>query len=324
MRHLGLSERLRILLLMNHRTLIYLLPLFLSLALWQLSHAVEQKEKQADASDNGTTNPRTDPEAVIIAQLKNSVEKRQLVELTLSSGTFPALYTEETRGQTEGGLILLHDIDANADWPGVISPLRHGLPDRGWHTLSLQLPLYPGKMDPASLSALIKRAMPRINSAIDYYHAQSITNIVFIGHGFGATLAAAWLAQDQQSRIQGLVTVGMQGMTGEGEGEDEKQDTTRQLENLTIPILDIVGSRDLETVVTAATKRKTAMRRSSGKTANPSTDKWPPRRYQRADDRYLQVQVAGADHNFTDLAPFLERRIWGWLKQHASGTENLQ
>ena len=320
MRHLGLSESLRILLLMNHRTLIYLLPLFLSLALWQLSHAVEEKGKQADASENSTKPPRTDPEAVIIAQLSNSVEKRQLVELTLSSGSFPALYREETRGQPEGGIILLHDIDANADWPGVISPLRHTLPDRGWHTLSLQLPLYPDKMDPASLSALIEGAMPRINSAIDHYHAQSVTNIVFIGHGFGATLAAAWLAQDQQGRIQGLVTVGMKGMTG----EDEKLDTTRQLEKLTIPILDIVGSRDLETVVKAATKRKTAMRRSAGKTASPSADKWPPRRYQRADVRYLQVQVAGADHNFADLAPFLERRIWGWLKQHAGGTETLQ
>jgi dienelactone hydrolase len=308
---------------MNNKPLTILLFLLLSLASWSFVQAEQGDAGQEGQSGTPAGVPRTNPEPAILARLANLPLKEQLVNLKLSAGTSPALFMEETRGKAAGGIILLHDIDASADWPGVISPLRHALPDRGWHTLSVQLPLYPETLEPASLTALIDSALPRLNAAIDFFHGRSINNIVLIGHGFGATLAMAFIAQDTQRNTRGLVAIGMQGMAG----DDEKTDIQKQLEKLTVPILDIVGSRDLDAVLKAAAERNSAMRRSAGKSTKAvpqEGSKWRSRHPVPVDARYLQVRVAGADHDFTNLDSFLERRIWGWLKKRANAAADAQ
>lgn len=50
---------------------------------------------------------------------------------------FLALYLPETTGRGQGGALILPDAGQHPDWPGVVSVLRQGLPDKGWHTLSI-------------------------------------------------------------------------------------------------------------------------------------------------------------------------------------------
>jgi len=47
-------------------------------------------------------------------------------------------------------VILLPGEGESADWPRGIGPLRRGLPDYGWHTLSVSLPDSPGLLPPAT------------------------------------------------------------------------------------------------------------------------------------------------------------------------------
>jgi hypothetical protein len=56
------------------------------------------------------------------------------------SETFLALWLPANVGQPSGAVILLPGDGETADWPKVIGPLRHKLPDAGWHSLSLSLP----------------------------------------------------------------------------------------------------------------------------------------------------------------------------------------
>lgn len=64
-----------------------------------------------------------------------------------------ALQQAPRTAHPHGAVLLLHDIDQHADWPGLVHHLRTQLPDSGWHTLALNLPLH-SKTGPA------KRTLP--------------------------------------------------------------------------------------------------------------------------------------------------------------------
>lgn len=51
-----------------------------------------------------------------------------------------ALWRPANAATPKGVVILLPGDGESADWPRAIGPLRRGLPDQGWHTLSLTLP----------------------------------------------------------------------------------------------------------------------------------------------------------------------------------------
>lgn len=64
-----------------------------------------------------------------------------------------ALQQAPRTAQPHGAVLLLHDIDQHADWPGLVHHLRTQLPDAGWHTLALNLPLH-------SKTSSAKRTLP--------------------------------------------------------------------------------------------------------------------------------------------------------------------
>ena len=54
-----------------------------------------------------------------------------------------SIYTENTTEKAIGGAIVLHGSGVHPNWDQVVRPLRSQLPDYGWSTLSLQLPVFP-------------------------------------------------------------------------------------------------------------------------------------------------------------------------------------
>ena len=69
------------------------------------------------------------------------------------------------------------------------------------------------------------------------------------------------------------------------------------VEKITVPVLDIYGSRDLDGVLNTVKTRAAAARKSG------SGD-------------YRQTEVEGADHFFVGVEDDLTRRVYGWLKAH--------
>ncbi|MBA1279717.1 MULTISPECIES: alpha/beta hydrolase family protein [Pseudomonadaceae] len=80
------------------------------------------------------------------ADLLRQLPSAEFVSLKAGSDDFVALWRPANVGEAKGVIILLPGEGESADWPRGIGPLRRGLPDYGWHTLSLSLPDSPGSL----------------------------------------------------------------------------------------------------------------------------------------------------------------------------------
>lgn len=204
---------------------------------------------------------------------------------------FLAIFTEDQTGEPKGGAIILHGIGVHPNWNEVIYPLRTELPNHGWATLSIQMPVLPNEAEVKDYIPLIKEAAPRIKAAVEFMKSKNIEPRVIIAHSLGATMASATLAEQGDLGLRGFVAIGMS-----GSDLDPQLDTTAQLAKLKLPIFDLYGSRDLDTVLKAVEPRAAAMRKA-GHT------------------QYRQVEIEGADHFFVGLEDELVRRVYGWLEQ---------
>lgn len=74
------------------------------------------------------------------------------------------------------------------------------------------------------------------------------------------------------------------------------------IRKITLPMLDIYGSRDLLSVLSSAKARSTSAKKAGNK-------------------RYIQIKIQGADHFFNNMDEVLVKRVRGWLAKHAAGVE---
>lgn len=80
---------------------------------------------------------RSEASAMALEQQLLPGEQQQL---QTADESFLALWLPANTGSPSGAVIIVPGDGESADWPKVISPLRHKLPDAGWHSLSLTLP----------------------------------------------------------------------------------------------------------------------------------------------------------------------------------------
>jgi pimeloyl-ACP methyl ester carboxylesterase len=183
----------------------------------------------------------------------------------------------------------MHGIGVHPNWPDVIYPLRTQLPEYGWATLAIQMPVLSNDAELVDYAPLIPEAGPRIKAAASYLTKQGYDHIALIGHSLGATMGSASLATDAPPGVMGFVTIGM------GTSKlDAKLDNLSYLEKISLPVFDLYGSRDLD-AVRDSTKDRANAARSAGNTG------------------YRQTEIEGADHFFAGLDDELVRRVRGWL-----------
>jgi hypothetical protein len=231
--------------------------------------------------------------------------------LTVAGQEIAATYLEETLGERHGAIIFLHDQGEKLEGNGVITPLRHQMPQYGWSTLTLALD-YP--FEPAILlSATVenvseaesaepvvdekeaetdkeeKAPLPpisnvqRLDAAIAFLQEKQIDRIIYVGHGAGGNLAVE-LLDTETTPIQALILVGTPSL--------KMNDVFKTFQH---PILDLYGDNGLEGVAEAVQQRKVIMKRTGN-------------------DQYVAREVAGADHFFTGLQTTLVNSLRGWLK----------
>ncbi|MFV0456387.1 MAG: alpha/beta hydrolase family protein [Pseudomonas sp.] len=83
-------------------------------------------------------------------ELARQLPSTEVLSLQSSDGSFMALWRPANVAESKGLVILLPGEGESADWPRGIGPLRRGLPDHGWHTLSVSLPDSPGLLPPVT------------------------------------------------------------------------------------------------------------------------------------------------------------------------------
>ncbi len=216
-----------------------------------------------------------------------------------SDTTFFAIYTPEETASAKGGVILMHGTGAHPDWEDIIHPLRSELPDKGWATLSIQLPLaFPDKKDSDSQKKIIESSVPRIDAAIKFMKSKSYNRLVIVSHSFGTLMALNFLQlkadetnPDKTPIINAAVIIGTPSSS-----DIMPLNSPLMIEQIKIPLLDLYGSNDLDSVIRSAKARKTAATKAGNK-------------------KYRQVESIGANHFYHGLSDELVTYVYHWLNK---------
>ncbi len=227
-------------------------------------------------------------------KLAENVKGSENLWLEARGKDFLALYTSQPDEDVHGAVILLHAMGGHADWPQTISPLRTRLPEHGWATLSVQLPVLAPENQIEDYGSTLKQAADRIRAAVRFLRERKFLNIAVIGHSFGAATALAYLEKEKKQQVVAFVALGLQ----EYPFVKPAIDILGLIEKTKIPVLDLYGGRDLRNVINQAPDRRLAAKKGNNR-------------------QYTQLEVEGADHYFNKMEDLLVKRISGWLDKAA-------
>jgi hypothetical protein len=210
------------------------------------------------------------------------------VTLTANAHEFLGIYTESVTEPALGAAIILHGRGMHPDWAQVTGPLRIALPEQGWSTLALQMPVLEKDASFYDYEAVFPEAGPRIDAGIEYLRAQGIQRIALIAHSCGVHMSMAWLEQQGSGDIDAYIGIGM--------GATDYQQPMRKpfpFNRVGVPLLNVYGSEDYP-----------AVQRQAETLAPLLADIHPDSR---------QTRINGADHYFDGYNEELAASISAWL-----------
>lgn len=189
----------------------------------------------------------------------------------------------------KGGVIVLHGRGFHPDWEDVAHPVRVGLTEQGWATLSVQMPVLEKVAKYYEYEPIFPEAVPRIDAAIAFLNEQGIENIVLLAHSCGAHMAMQWVRERGDANISAYVGVGM-GAT------DYKQPMRAPfpLADMSVPVLDIYGADDYPAVHRLAPQRLSMIK-------------------QAGHAQSTQQVIPDANHYFTGRGDALTEAVAEWL-----------
>ncbi len=223
----------------------------------------------------------------IANQIVDAIFDGDPVMLNTDEGEFLGIYTEAE--DTEKAVIVMHGRGFHPDWVDTVQPLRVGLIDYGWNTLSIQMPVLGKEAKYYDYVPIFDEAIPRIQSAIEYLQQQGNRQIVLIAHSCSVHMTMHYLEHQGDDEVDGFIGIGM-GAT------DYKQPMAKPfpLEKLSVPVLDIYGAKDFPAVHRFAPRRLRLITQAG----NPASK---------------QLVVEAADHYFTDRGDVLLEAVADWL-----------
>jgi alpha-beta hydrolase superfamily lysophospholipase len=207
------------------------------------------------------SSPDFDREHRLVTDIQDSIMDGEVEKLTLDNGDqFFSIYTEAETRKVKGAVIIMHNRGYHANWETVVKPLRIDLSQKGWNTLSIQMPVLSKKAKYYDYVPIFPYAQQRIKAAIKFLKYQGIKNIILVGHGCGVHMAMDYIDKYSDKEINGFVGIGM-GAT------DYKQKMKKPfpLLKMNVPILDIYGEDDFSGVKRLAKLRTIDFERFSHK-----------------------------------------------------------
>lgn len=247
--------------------------------------------------------------------------------LAVGDQTIAAAYLAQTLGTPRGAVLLLHDINEHID-SATIGILRRQLPSHGWNTLAIKIIRFKEDNEPAEPATETAEAQPeaeeteeppvpdpenvptenaeatppetaestepaeqaytpittsqRIDAALLKLQQEGHEYIVLIGQGAGGEIALQTLKATAVP-VSALIMIN----TGELASENSITDTN-------VPVLEILGSRQKDSVKQAVLKRQVQMK-TEQKT------------------NYQLRQINGANHYFSSVPQQLTNQVHGWL-----------
>jgi pimeloyl-ACP methyl ester carboxylesterase len=222
-------------------------------------------------------------------QVVDAIIDGEAVLLDDGSNKFLGIYTEATE-DSHRSVIVMHGTGIHPNWQQVIQPLRVGLTEHGWNTLSIQMPILANDAEYPEYAPLYDEVAPRIDAAINYLKENGTKDIVLIGHSQGAAMTAYYLSTSKQD-IKGFVAISMAAFA-----DDPRMNSILSLQKIKVPVLDLYGSNDIEGVLKTVDKRKAAA-------------------MQAANKNYTQIRIEGANHFFDGHEDELLDSVANWLNR---------
>jgi predicted alpha/beta hydrolase len=222
-------------------------------------------------------------------QVVDAIIDGEAIWLNDGNSDFLGIYTEaeEDKGRAA---IVMHGTGIHPDWQQVIQPLRVGLTEHNWNTLSIQMPILPNEAEYPEYAPLYDEVAPRINAAIEYLKKNGSKQIVLIGHSQGAAMTAYYLSTSKQN-VSGFVAIGMSAFA-----DDPRMNSIKALEKINIPVFDLYGDDDLEVILISIDDRTKAASKAGNKS-------------------YTQLELAGSNHFFDGTEEELVEAVASWLEQ---------
>lgn len=222
--------------------------------------------------------------------LGNAQNGEQVVILGEGDNAFLGLSLQQRTANPQGAVLILHDQGHNPDWPVLLQQARNYLPNVGWNTLSIALPLVGGYATDADAT------LDRIALGLQRLNQEGQFNLVILGYGEGAYWAARYLSErltPDQDIGYGLMMVNAKTI---------EPDLPALIGNLNIAILDWV-SEDSPAALRAADARRAEARRNQL-------------------ERFTQIRDPQEASFYNQATPNrVTRRLWGWLRTRMAGRE---
>ncbi len=182
----------------------------------------------------------------------------------------------------------MHGTGVHPNWNQVIQPLRVEMAARGWHTISIQMPVLANEASHDDYAPLFIEVPPRIDAAVAHLQNIGIEDIVLVGHSLGSLMTSYYLSTSTNDAIKGFVAIGMPG----GSSNDQ-MNSLKTLPKIRVPILDLYGSNDLPDVLENIRAKQQAVKRAN----------------------IEQIEVEGANHFFDDYEDQLVNSVNDWLSR---------
>ncbi len=221
------------------------------------------------------------------AQVEANLFEGEMVWLEAEGHRFLGVLIEAD--EPRGYVVIAHGTGVHPDWAQVINPLRVGLAERGWTTLSIQMPVLANEVPPAEYQDVFPEAPPRLDAAAAWFEGNGPTYLV--AHSLGAAMSTWYLANADPVAYAGFVGIGMS-----GDAAFAQSDNVQSLRDIALPVLDLYGENDFESVLSSADARAAA---------------------QSDNDGYRQQMVPGANHFFDGHDEALVEAVGAWLAERA-------
>ncbi|PKO64153.1 MAG: DUF3530 domain-containing protein [Betaproteobacteria bacterium HGW-Betaproteobacteria-17] len=171
---------------------------------------------------------------------------------------FLTLFTPADTGKAA---IVVHGMGIHPDW-GMVGTLRTELADRGFATLSIQMPILAADARGEAYPPTFPEAAERIAEAVAFLKAKGYQQIAIVSHSMGSRMSRAYVAGKPDPAVKSWASLGI---------------SVDDYQAVKLPILDLYGDNDLPQVLANAGKRKQSLAHTHSK----------------------QVKLERADHFFT-------------------------
>ena len=199
------------------------------------------------------------------------------------------ILTEAQTDKAKGAVIILHGRGFHPDWEDVVNPLRVGLAEKGWATLSMQMPVLEKQAKYYDYVPILHESFPRIEAGIGYLEKQGFSKIILIAHSCSVHMTMAWFEESGFNKLNAYIGIGM-GAT------DYKQVMKKSfpLDRISIPLMDVYGEDEYPAVLREAGNRLVLIKKSGH-------------------SKSVQVSVPDANHYFHNKGDELTAVIAQWL-----------